>query len=294
MRRRTLIIIIAIVLLGGGAYLAYNQVIVPSRVPTPTPEVLDDFETVIWASGEVMPERWANLSFPIAGQVVEIPVSEGETVVAGTVLARLDTAELEDALAAAEAGLAAAQADLARLKAGARPGEIKQAEEAVNSAEAARDGAQAQLDQAQEELERLKKGARPAETAQAEEAVRSAQAARGTAQAQLDQAQAELKAWRSEMRERAGPAAWDSHMRIVPIVDTVAHWTCYCQGYVSRGGGFEYCRDSAQVEVSAHGPSGEPRPPVPTPEGWTDAITCAACAAKAAAEARAIQAELEQ
>ena len=102
MRRRTLIIITVIVLVGVGAYLAYNQVIAPSRAPTPTPEILDDFETVIWASGEVMPGQWANLSFPIAGQVVEIPVSEGETVDAGTVLARLDTAQLEDALAAAE------------------------------------------------------------------------------------------------------------------------------------------------------------------------------------------------
>jgi HlyD family secretion protein len=213
MRRRTLIIIIIIILLGVAAYLAYTQVISPSGNPTPTPEVVDDFETVIWASGEVIPARWANLSFPIAGQIVEIPVSEGETVTAGTVLARLDTAELEDAVAAAEAGLEAAQADLARLKAGARPGEITQAEEAVNSAEAARDGAQAQLDQAKAELERLKKGARPAEIAQAEEAVHSAEAARGTAQAQLDQAQAELKRLLAGAREEEVEAAGATVMK---------------------------------------------------------------------------------
>jgi len=207
MRRRTLIIIVVIALVAAGAYLAYTQVISPSGVPTPTPEPVDDFETVIWASGEVMPARWANLSFPIAGQVVELPVAEGETVTAGTVLARLDTAELEDAVAAAEAGLGAAQADLARLKAGARPAEITQAEEGVNSAEAARDGAQAQLDQAQAGLERLKKGARPAEIAQAEEAVHSAEAARGTAQAHLDQAQAELKRLLAGARDEEVEAA---------------------------------------------------------------------------------------
>jgi multidrug efflux pump subunit AcrA (membrane-fusion protein) len=97
--------------------------------PTPTPEIADDFETVIWASGEVIPATWANLSFPISGQVIELPVSEGNSITAGTVLAQLDTAELEDAVAAAEAGVAIAQADLARLKAGARPGEIAQAED---------------------------------------------------------------------------------------------------------------------------------------------------------------------
>jgi HlyD family secretion protein len=155
----------------------------------------------------VVPARWANLSFPISGQIVELPVSEGETVTQGTVLARLDTAELEDAVVAAEAGLAAAEADLARLKAGARAGEITQAEESVNSAEAARDGAQAQLDQAKAELERLKKGARPAEIVQAEEAVRSAEAARDTAQAQLNGAQAELKRLLAGAREEEVEAA---------------------------------------------------------------------------------------
>ena len=207
MQRRTLVIIVVLVLLAAGAYLAYNQVVAPSRVPTPTPELIDDFETVIWASGEVVPERWANLGFSITGQVVEVLVSEGEAVSAGTVLVRLDTAELEDAVAAAEAGLAAAQADLSRLKAGARAGEIAQAEEAVHSAEAARDGAQAQLDQARAELERLKKGARPAEIVQADEAVRSAQAARDTAQAQWDQAQAELKRLLAGAREEEVEAA---------------------------------------------------------------------------------------
>jgi len=193
MRRRTLIIIGVIALLALLGYMGYTQVLAPSGAPTPTPESVDTIETVIWASGEVVPAKWASLSFPISGRLVELPVSEGETVTAGTALARLDAAELEDAVAAAQAGLAMAQAELARLKAGARPGEIAQAEEAVRSAQAIRDAAQAQVDQAQAELEQLIRGARPAQIAGAEEALRSAQAARDTAGAQLEQVQAELK-----------------------------------------------------------------------------------------------------
>jgi multidrug resistance efflux pump len=133
--------------------------------------------------------------------VIELPVSEGNSITAGTVLAQLDTAELEDAVAAAEAGVAIAQADLARLKAGARPGEIAQAEEALRSAEATRAGAQAGLGGAQAELERLLNGARPAEVAQAEEAVRSAEAARDAARARLEGTRAELKRLLAGARE---------------------------------------------------------------------------------------------
>ncbi|GAB4532101.1 MAG: hypothetical protein Kow0063_12200 [Anaerolineae bacterium] len=211
--RRKVMIIAAIALLAAGIYLGYTRVIAPAGEPTPTPEPLDDFETVIWASGEVVPARWANLSFPVAGRVVELLVAEGETVTAGTILARLDTKELEDAVVAAEAGLAAARAELAGLKAGARPGEIAQAEEAVNSARAARDAARAQLSQARAELERLKKGPRPAEIAQAEEAVRSAEAARDAAQAQLDGAQAELKRLLAGAREEEVEAAAAAMMK---------------------------------------------------------------------------------
>ena len=206
MRRRTVIIIIIAVLAVGG-YVAYTQVLAPSGAPTPTPEAVDNFDTVIWASGEIVPIRWANLSFPTTGRLAELPVSEGDTVTAGTMLARLDPAELEDALAAAQAAVAMAEADLARLQAGARPGEIAQAEEAVRAAEAARDAARAQLEGAQAELRRLANGARPGEITQAEEAVRSAQAARDTAQAQLEGAQAELKRLLVGAREEEVEAA---------------------------------------------------------------------------------------
>jgi HlyD family secretion protein len=133
-----------------------------------------------------MPHRWANLSFPIGGQVIELPVSEGTRVKAGHVLARLDTAQLEDAVAMAEAELSRAQAELDRVQAGPRPAEITQAEEAVRSAQAARDVAQAQVDQAQAELKRLLDGAQPEEVEAAAATLLKAEAALRQAQAEYD------------------------------------------------------------------------------------------------------------
>jgi len=76
------------------------------------------------------------VSFKIPGRVVERAVSEGETVKAGQLVARLDRNELmqEVALRRAEAG--AAQAALAELLAGSRPEEIRESEAAVHKAQA--------------------------------------------------------------------------------------------------------------------------------------------------------------
>jgi HlyD family secretion protein len=162
-------------------------------------------ETVIWSSGEVVPARWASLSFPIGGQIVELPVAEGTTIAAGTVLARLDAAELKDAVAVAEGGLAAARANLARLKAGARPAQVAQAEAAVRSAQAARDGAQAQLERAQAELARLLAGARPEEVEAAAATLKKAEAALRQAQAEYDKI-----AWAGEVGETPQALALES------------------------------------------------------------------------------------
>jgi HlyD family secretion protein len=76
------------------------------------------------------------VSFKIPGRVEERAVSEGETVKAGQLVARLDRNELmqEVALRRAEAG--AAQAALAELLAGSRPEEIRESEAAVHKAQA--------------------------------------------------------------------------------------------------------------------------------------------------------------
>jgi HlyD family secretion protein len=59
---------------------------------TPTPELgsLEDFQTVIGATGVVIPERWATLSMRGQGVVAEVLVAEGDSVAAGQALVRLE------------------------------------------------------------------------------------------------------------------------------------------------------------------------------------------------------------
>jgi len=77
----------------------------------------------------------ADLGFQAPGRVLSIAVREGDAVTAGTELARLETSELDAALAAARAQVDAAEARLVELERGARPQELATAEAGVRSAE---------------------------------------------------------------------------------------------------------------------------------------------------------------
>ena len=141
-----------------------------SSAATPTPDASTSTQplpAVVSASGKVLPEQWANLSFRAGGPIVELRVQSGDVVKAGDVIAQLDDVDAKLAVAQAEAALAMAQAQLAELKAGARTEQVAQAEQAVAQADAAWKGAQAQYSQ-------LKSGARTAEIAAAEAAVAKA------------------------------------------------------------------------------------------------------------------------
>jgi HlyD family secretion protein len=82
------------------------------------------------------------LSFRLAGKVLERPVDEGQAVREGQLIARLDARDLEQQVAMQEANAATTHAALAAALAGSR-------KEEINAAKAA-------LDQAQADLERLK------------------------------------------------------------------------------------------------------------------------------------------
>ncbi|HYE06942.1 MAG TPA: HlyD family efflux transporter periplasmic adaptor subunit [Planctomycetota bacterium] len=75
----------------------------PSRVRTAT-SPLTDFET---ASGDA-------LTVPIAGQVAEVPVAEGDTVAAGALIMRLDTRRLDNDIERLSREIAAGAAELER------------------------------------------------------------------------------------------------------------------------------------------------------------------------------------
>ncbi len=140
----------------------------------------------LFASGAIEAEK-VSIAAEMGGRVVEMLADEGEEVLAGQVLVKLDQTMLvvqrgqaQAAVDQAQAGLEAAQAQLAQAKAGARPEEIAQAEAAVGAAQAALEMALGQKATAEGQLE----------AAEAAQAIAEAQVA--TAQANLDSAKAQL------------------------------------------------------------------------------------------------------
>jgi HlyD family secretion protein len=87
------------------------------------------------ATGSVAPETRLELNFKSAsGRVAEIMVKEGDQVEAGEVLARLETADLEQALIQAQASLAISEAQLAQTEEGASAEDLASAQAALESA----------------------------------------------------------------------------------------------------------------------------------------------------------------
>ncbi len=113
-------------------------------------------------SGVVEPSDHSALSFQVPGRVIEVNVSEGETVVAGQVLALLDRTNYQIALDSARSQLTSARAkrseakeDLDRKLALIDKGFVTQA--AVDSAQAAYDAASASVSVSTSDVERAQK-----------------------------------------------------------------------------------------------------------------------------------------
>jgi HlyD family secretion protein len=164
-------------------------------------------KNIISASGTIEAVE-INVASKVAGQVLELSVTEGTRVGPGDTLARIDHANLDIQLRQAEAGVRLADSQLALLVKGARSEDVRQAEEAVKQAEASlkvagddaarmrelfrtgsvtvkqRDDAEARLtvaaaqrDAANEALNKVRKLARPEEIRAAEARLAQAQAA---------------------------------------------------------------------------------------------------------------------
>jgi HlyD family secretion protein len=91
----------------------------------------------------------------VGGRIVDVKVAEGDRVVAGDVLARIDTADTDLALRRASAEREQAQAQFALVRAGSRPEDIRQAAAQEQSAQADIKAAQAELDAATADLQRF-------------------------------------------------------------------------------------------------------------------------------------------
>jgi membrane fusion protein YbhG len=96
-----------------------------------------------------------HVSAPVGGQILELGVSEGGRVAAGALIAKLDTADAELALARAKAERSQADAQLRLLRAGSRVEDIHQAEAQVDTARAEASAANAELVSAQSDVDRF-------------------------------------------------------------------------------------------------------------------------------------------
>jgi len=121
-----------------------SQEVAATAESTPLPVVAYDPRKVM-AEGVIEPAQWRALSFQITGEVVEVLVQEGDTVEAGAVLARLDTAEMERAAARAELALEQARLRLAQLQEPVAAADVEQAENAISQAALTMNVAQANV-----------------------------------------------------------------------------------------------------------------------------------------------------
>lgn len=145
----------------------------------------------------------AELSFRIAGHVASRPVSEGDRIARGALVARLDSTLLEQAVTLRQAEVDKARAMLAELTAGYRPEEVAQAEAALVQARAEEQRAASEWQRDRELLARDLIAAREADTAKAawevaggrvsEAGERLAMLRKGYRSEQIEQARAQLK-----------------------------------------------------------------------------------------------------
>lgn len=89
-------------------------------------------------AGTIYPQEQANAAFKVPGTITEIGVKVGDAVVKGDALAHVDTRDLSDAVALADANLSAARAQLNTVRdtSGASDAQLEAARASVRSAEA--------------------------------------------------------------------------------------------------------------------------------------------------------------
>src|SRR5579864_1897841 len=107
--RRRLIIVGVLLALVAGTVLLFNKgTKVVIRVQSAT---IRDIVQTVSATGKVRPETEVKISPEVAGEIVELPVIDGQTVKKGDLLVKIRPDNYIAGVRQAEAGLSAAQAD---------------------------------------------------------------------------------------------------------------------------------------------------------------------------------------
>lgn len=202
MMKRLILVILAVIALAVSACAGESSGAVGQNAANAEPATLveQELDNTIWASGKLLPVRWASLGFELGGQVAAVEVAEGDQVTASQRLASLLAPEARATVAQAEAAKQAAEAQLDLVRAQARPEQIAAAEAAVQAAEAQQESAQtalataqgnvaaaqAQVGIAQATYNQVKAGPRSEEITAARQEVEQARAVLQQAQAAYD------------------------------------------------------------------------------------------------------------
>ncbi len=112
----------------------------PDATPTSLPTPITTFQTTISADGEIVlpipPQVFSFQSSGLSGTIAEVYVVAGQQVRQGDPLAKIDDADLQNALKKAEASLASLKAQIASESAPALAGDIAEAEANLASMQA--------------------------------------------------------------------------------------------------------------------------------------------------------------
>src|SRR2546428_1451672 len=118
-------------------------------------------QTIV-APGAMTSAGDVRLAFKVPGKLAQVSVTVGQRVAAGQALAKLDTTDLEIALAQAQASVQSAQARYDQVAAGASPEDVNLARQAVDNAtrtlEETRRTADNDVSTAQQSLSRIRNG----------------------------------------------------------------------------------------------------------------------------------------
>ncbi|MCY3905571.1 MAG: HlyD family efflux transporter periplasmic adaptor subunit [Caldilineaceae bacterium] len=156
------LLLVAVLAAGGWAYVTFVDPSLLAQNSSSTAESAQaesaeefaaDLDSVIWASGNLLPTKWANLAPLQGGLVRELRVRDGDWVKMGDVLVQLDSPAARSQVEIAAASVAEAEANHAKLLAGASEAEIAAAEAGVATAEAQVSLAAGRLLEAQKTVE---------------------------------------------------------------------------------------------------------------------------------------------
>jgi HlyD family secretion protein len=143
-RKVWLIVLVVLLVVAGGGYVAYTRYFAPASLADEPPEPVLETATVYQGdivltadgSGELVPSAELALSFRTGGVLDAVLVEVGDRVQTDEVVARLETDDLERAVAEADVDVELARLDLAEAREGPSEAELADASAALRAAQA--------------------------------------------------------------------------------------------------------------------------------------------------------------